>query len=300
MTATPNKSILQKISDIDFSKSGAHVALVDAAANGKDTPLIIKKLEPIDKGLFHQGDDESDSNVAVSMSLEDVLVLVFGAWGDEARLIANSIVKSMDNPEDAIRLKDSLIGGLSLNGSSGAATNVVSPQPLVVKSNEPKEEENTMDSKEFMKSEEGQEILKAAVDLARAEDTKSIDSLTGRVESFEKSEDARQDVKFGVMAAEYEVLGATEDSAAIFKEMSKVEGFDSVLGMLNKALDTNKNAELLGEEGENGAAKVAGDSAAELETLALKKVADAKEAGESLTIQKARVEVARANKHLVL
>ena len=75
--------VKRRLTDIDFSKEGAHIALVDKAANGHEVLII--------KGLHDDDEDDNGSShteVEVKMDVVNFLVTFFNLWHHEAATIA--------------------------------------------------------------------------------------------------------------------------------------------------------------------------------------------------------------------
>ena len=300
--ATPDKTKVQRLTDMDFSLEGCHIALVDKAANGKEQPLVLKSLEPIEKGEFFDGDDESMSDLRVDMSLEDMLRVAFGIWGPEARLVANSVVKNL-NEESVEEIRNELVGMITTaDGSASGAAASGAPAPLVAKNDDNDNEEietmsddKTKQPEAVLKAEDVQEMVQKALDSQKAEFEKQLADRDGKLEAFEKAEAERQDVKYATIAKKYESLGANEETGAVLKALATAEGVDAdaIFKMLDTALDTVKKADKLETVGADGS-PVNVDSMNELKT-----VAKSLQEAEGLTEQQAMVKAAEQNPHLI-
>lgn len=273
----------KKLSNFDFSVAGAHVALVSRAANGKETPLIVKKLDPVEKGEYHEGDDETQNGAMVEMSLADFLSCRFGVWGYEARLIANSIKKAAEtDPEYAELLKSIPQEVLEEDPVRHAPNNLEEVSMSEI-------ETTPEQVAGVQKAAETQALEKSLV-----EKDEIIKSMQSKLKAFEEAEEIRKAAKYGAMAQKYAPIGADESTAEILKAFDGVEGFDKIVEMLDNAVATLEKQDLLepvGVEGEQVVVK----SVTELQDIA-KVLMDQ---DKTLTIQKALVLAAQRNPHLV-
>lgn len=293
-----NHDKFQRLDEFNFSSDGAHIALVDRAANGWEA-LVIKSapkeaeegmdlnIKDLEKELLKKLDVESiskqedgDVGPMVSMSLSQLLQIAFYVYSEDADIVANSIVKSED--------KDKLIEGVaSMLKKDGLLSS-----PKVEKSNNG--EKPKMSDVDVVKAADVEAMIQKALEGQKAELAAEIEKRDARLDSFEKAEEVRKDAKFGAMAKGFETLGDVEGLGDVLKSLAGVEGFDKVLGLLNSAVETVSKEALLNEEGSSGDAVVL-DSMQELTKLAEAKV----EANPELTIQKAKVEVAIERPDLV-
>jgi hypothetical protein len=293
MPTEHNKKKLQKLSDFDFSQGINHVALVTSAANGKVKPLIVKEL---DEYKYYVGDNENVSGAKVNMALEDALMIMFGyVPRDHARLLANSVVKSIDSSEKAVELNKVLIDFISKNGSPSGATELSKTR------NEENNSMSTTDNKgastdQVLKMADVEALITKAKDEAKAESSEAIKQLTKQLEVLNAEEEVRQDAKFGAMAESYKVLGATGETAKVLKSLaqSSPENFKAVQSLLEKAVEVTKNADKMKEVGDAGNSNVGTDSMAEL-----KQVAAAIVKSDNVTPARAMVLAAERNPHLV-
>lgn len=283
-------SKFQRLDDFDFSTPGAHIALVDRAANGWEA-LVIKSapqededikfdLESVEKELLKRLDIESiskqdgDEGPMVSMSLSKLLQIAFYVYGEDADFVANAITKSEDSDklitEVSELLKDGLLGS-----------------PIVAKPNNG--ENPKMSDENVVKAADVQAMIDKAVKGTKAELEKSV----ARIEKFEAAEEIRKELKFSKMAEGYQALGDVEGLGEVLKSLSETEGFDKVLGLLDSAVETINKSALLDEEGDSGEGEVLSN----LETL--KKLAAAKAEEDGITIQKAMTLVAAEKPELL-
>ena len=72
----------RKLSDFDFSTQGAHVALVDAAANERTT-LVMKGIKFTDEEI------EKIQQIRVTMELPDFLQKFFYMYHEDAEVLAS-------------------------------------------------------------------------------------------------------------------------------------------------------------------------------------------------------------------
>lgn len=282
------------LTNFDFSVEGAHVALVTRAANGKTEPLIVKKA-PIEK-MEDGEEDDKPSGVNIEMSLEDFLQHMLYMWPDTASLVANSIKKSAES-DDAYAsivkaLPQALVDG---GGSNSDSPSSVRPAPVATEKSEATKP-NTEDKKSMSQvdttSEQGAGVQKAAETEALL---KKVEDMQKRLEKFEADEEVRKSAKFGAMVVKYAAIGAKEEDADVLKSLSEQPGFDRVLAMLDSAVETMKNANLLepeGVEGEQNALSTTDELTAIAKGLM--------EQDKTLTIQKALVKAAITNPHLTV
>lgn len=282
------------LTNFDFSVEGAHVALVTRAANGKTEPLIVKKA-PIEK-MEDGEEDDKPSGVNIEMSLEDFLQHMLYMWPDTASLVANSIKKSAES-DDAYAsivkaLPQVLVDG---GGSNSDSPSSVRPAPVATEKSEATKP-NTEDKKSMSQvdttSEQGAGVQKAAETEALL---KKVEDMQKRLEKFEADEEVRKSAKFGAMVVKYAAIGAKEEDADVLKSLSEQTGFDRVLAMLDSAVETMKNANLLepeGVEGEQNALSTTDELTAIAKGLM--------EQDKTLTIQKALVKAAITNPHLTV
>lgn len=282
------------LTNFDFSVEGAHVALVTRAANGKTEPLIVKKA-PIEK-MEDGEEDDKPSGVNIEMSLEDFLQHMLYMWPDTASLVANSIKKSAES-DDAYAsivkaLPQALVDG---GGSNSDSPSSVRPAPVATEKSEATKP-NTEDKKSMSQvdttSEQGAGVQKAAETEALL---KKVEDMQKRLEKFEADEEVRKSAKFGAMVVKYAAIGAKEEDADVLKSLSEQTGFDRVLAMLDSAVETMKNANLLepeGVEGEQNALSTTDELTAIAKGLM--------EQDKTLTIQKALVKAAITNPHLTV
>ena len=94
---TTQKKAKRKLSDIDFSKEDAHVALVHkdqgGPANGHDYSLILKSSNNFSPEFI-----QKMQQVQVTMELPDFLEKFFGIWGSDAEVLAR--LMGYVEPED--------------------------------------------------------------------------------------------------------------------------------------------------------------------------------------------------------
>jgi len=288
----------QKLSDFDFSKSGAHVALVSTAANGKTAPLIIKSFDGVEKGVIYQGEDLEPSGHMVEMSLEDILQAMYNADPFSACLIANSIVKfAKENRYAGIESLTNMASGAGDSSHSAS----VRPAPLVAKSNDDTTDSTTNEDETMSDIEKPSELTDVAKAADNAEIVKElaaqaevIKSMKAELEKFHAAEEQRLEAKFAVMADKYKVLGAAEDSAAMFKSLYKTEQFEQVVKMLDSAVDVLAKQDLLVEKGAAGEGAVK-TTMGELESIAKGYM----DADPHMTKQQAIVKAAKENPALV-
>jgi len=281
----------KKLSEFDFSVKGAHVALVTRAANGKTEPLIVKNFTAdVEKGEYYEGDDTSDSSIAVKMSLADFLRVKYGEWSDTAKLIANSIKKAADGkPEFADLLKE-------------IPTELLSEEEVrqapVEQSTNTNQEDVTM-SKAVETPEQVADVQKAAEAVALEkkvqEQAEILKAMSDKLAKFEEAEEIRKTAKFGAMADKYSAIGANEETAGVLKSLEGHAGFEHIVKMLDNAVDTLEKGGLLKATGEEGDSKPSLGSIDELKDIAKNLMAGDK----NLTIQKALVVAAKQNPHLV-
>jgi len=275
----------QKLSNFDFSVEGAHVALVTRAANGKESPLIVKKVKPVEKGEMFEGDDESEPTTEIKMSLTDFLRLHCYMWEDEAKLIVNSIVKSAEaNPEAYVEILKKI------------PTELLSDAP--VRQAQTKTEVTKMSDNDKQTPETIADVQKTADQVALekkvGDQEAALVTIQAQLKKYEEAEEIRKAAKFGALAAKYKSIGGNDELAVALQAMSAVEGFDAVVAVLDSAVETLEKAALLKPAGVDGETVVV-KSVEELQNIA-KGLMDA---DKTLTIQKAMVKAAIANPHLV-
>lgn len=274
----------QKLSNFDFSVEGAHVALVTRAANGKEAPLIVKKVKPVEKGEYYEGDDQTPSDTEIKMSLTDFLRLYCYMWEDEAKLIVNSIVKSEKPASEAYA---EILKQIPTEVLSDALVRHAQTQTEVTKMSNV--DTNAPATPDVQKTAD-----QVALEKKVSEQDATLVTIQAQLKKYEEAEEIRKAAKFGALAAKYKSLGAGEDLAVALQAMSGVEGFDAVVAILDGAVETLEKAALLkpvGVEGEQVVVK----SIDELQTIA-KGLMDV---DKTLTIQKALVKAAIAHPHLV-
>lgn len=98
---TINKKAKRKLSDIDFSKEDAHVALVHkdqgGPANGHDYSLILKSTNNFSPEFIKKAQE-----VQITMELPDFLEKFFYVWGEDAKFLAG-LMGWVEPPEDEIQ-----------------------------------------------------------------------------------------------------------------------------------------------------------------------------------------------------
>lgn len=252
---------LKRLSNFDFSVPGAHVALVDKAANGVENFLVIKSLAT--DALYMEMEaqrlrerqelEDKASKVVVELPLADMLV-EFGLWRETALKIAAAVKKSESEAEDEIieSLQSALIS-LSSAGASGASDTAGSPAFLIAKR---KEEANMSDTQSAPDTQnvDVQAVLKAQTEMqAKLEAiTKANETLQEKVQAFEVVEKAREQARAIELVKKYETLGLTEEDATNFQALTKQEGFDKVIKALDAAIDLVSKTDLTKEVGAGG------------------------------------------------
>ena len=291
-------SKFQRLDNFDFSAEGAHIALVDRAANGWEA-LVVKSapedVEPkfkfdiaeVEKELLKKLDVESISKQEeggvgpmVSMSLSQLLQVAFYMYSEDADIVASSIVKS----EDKDKLIEEVASLINKDGLLGSPKHNNGEKPK-------------MSDEQVVKAADVQAMIEKASEVHKAEMKElkaDIEKRDAQLQSFEDAEEVRKSAKYGAMAKVYESLGDTEGLGEVLKSLSSVEGFDKVIALLDSAADTISKEALLNEEGAGGEGVVL-ESMQELTKLAEAKVA----ANPEMTIQKAKVEVAIERPDLV-
>lgn len=291
-----NPEKFQRLEEFDFSSEGAHIALVDRAANGWEA-LVIKSapkednkeintvdLESIEKELLKKLDVESISKQdgdmpMVQMSLSKLLQMVFYAWEDDANAIAESVMKSSDEVVEKLSetLKD------NLHGSTDVDLNKHGEKP-------------NMSKEEVIKAADVEAMINKALEAQAAEVEslkEEVSKSKSELEDFRKAEDIRKDAKFNAMAEGYSSLGDIEGLGQVLKSLEGKEGFDKIVGLLDSAVETVSKGALLDETGSDGE----GSSLSSFEEL--EKLAEAKAAEVGCTIQKAFTLVAQERPDLV-
>lgn len=307
MAHDPKKK--QRLTDFDFSSTDAHVALVGKAANGKEKFLVVKNLNPqkiekqdflvafqnpeLDNMLMEMADEmvrEADDKpkAIAELPLEDLLRIFFYMWGEDAKVIAESIViKSDDANKDALR--EALLKRLQAGGDrSGAAGKTKVEKSTTENENGVK----TMSDK----APEQVDVAKAIADAVatqKAEADAKIADLQKAVDAMKAREEAVELAKYVGIAKSLEVLGATDKTGAVLKAVAGIEGGQDVLSMLTKAVETLTKGDALKEIG-TGLGVEAEDKVAKLEAVAKSIVA-----AEGVTFQAAMVLAADRNPQLV-
>lgn len=274
----------QKLSNFDFSVEGAHVALVTRAANGKEAPLIVKKVKPVEKGEYYEGDDKTPSDTEIKMSLTDFLRLYCYMWEDEAKLIVNSIVKSEKPASEAYA---DILKQIPTEVLSDALVRHAQTQTEVTKM-------SNVDTNAPATTDVQKTADQVALEKKVSEQDATLVTIQAQLKKYEEAEEIRKAAKFGALAAKYKSLGGNDELAVALQAMSDVEGFDAVVAILDGAVETLEKAELLKPKGVDGE-QVVVKSIDELQTIA-KGLMDA---DKTLTIQKALVKAATAHPHLV-
>ena len=274
----------QKLSNFDFSVEGAHVALVTRAANGKEAPLIVKKVKPVEKGEYYEGDDETTNGSEIKMSLTDFLRIHCHMWADEARLIANSIVKSAEaNPEAYAEILKKI------------PTELLSDEPVRHAQTQTEVTKmSTVDTNAPATPDVQKTADQVALEKKVSEQDATLVTIQAQLKKYEEAEEIRKAAKFGALAAKNKSLGGNDELAVALQAMSDVEGFDAVVAILDGAVETLEKAELLKPKGVDGE-QVVIKSIDELQTIAKGYM----ESDKTLTIQKALVKAATAHPHLV-
>lgn len=307
MAHDPKKK--QRLTDFDFSSPDAHVALVGKAANGKEKFLVVKNLNPqkiekqdflvafqnpeLDNMLMEMAEnmvEEADDKpkAIAELPLEDLLRIFFYMWGEDAKVIAESIViKSDEASKDALReaLLKRLQAGSDRSGAAGTTT--------VEKSATENENGVTTMSDKAPEQVDVAKAVADAVAIAKAEADARIADLQKAVDAMKAKEEAAELAKFVGIAKGMEVLGATEKTGAVLKAVSAIEGGAEVIAMLQKAVETLSKGAALQELG-TGLGVEAEDKVAKLEAVAKKIAAD-----EGVTFQVAMVLAADRNPQLV-
>ena len=123
------KKPIKRLKNFDFSKAGAHVALVDAGANGKEEFLVVKSLaedmvayhvEELAQAIEKQGVEEKARAVLVEVPLVDLLV-EYGIWRETANMLVASIKRASPEAETILQQVHSDIVGLGSVSASGAS-----------------------------------------------------------------------------------------------------------------------------------------------------------------------------------
>src|ERR1700745_720262 len=90
---------IRKLSNFDFSKATAHVALVHkdqgGPANGVETLLF----KAVAKAPVDDGDGDDDSEVRVTLSMEDFLCYFFNMWKSDAQALCTILGYSVSDNE---------------------------------------------------------------------------------------------------------------------------------------------------------------------------------------------------------
>jgi len=307
MAHDPKKK--QRLTDFDFSSPDAHVALVGKAANGKEKFLVVKNLNPqkiekqdflvafqnpeLDNMLMEMAEnmvEEADDKpkAIAELPLEDLLRIFFYMWGEDAKVIAESIViKSDEASKDALReaLLKRLQAGSDRSGAAGTTT--------VEKSATENENGVTTMSDKAPEQVDVAKAVADAVAIAKAEADARIADLQKAVDAMKAKEEAAELAKYVGIAKGMEVLGATEKTGAVLKAVAAIEGGTEVIAMLQKAVETVSKGAALEEVG-TGLGVEAEDKVAKLEAVAKKIAAD-----EGVTFQAAMVLAADRNPQLV-
>ena len=88
--------VKRKLTNIDFSKEGAHVALVDKAANGHDV-LVIKALDT---------EEINKAEIQVKMDVVNFLTTFFNLWSFEAATLAEIFGVDTEYFDDEFRFEE--------------------------------------------------------------------------------------------------------------------------------------------------------------------------------------------------
>ncbi len=204
-------------------------------------------------------------------------------WEEEAKLIVNSIVKSAEaNPEAYAEILKKI------------PTELLSDEP--VRHAQTKTEVTKMSNVDKA-PETITDVQKTADQVALekkvSEQDAALVTIQAQLKKYEEAEEIRKAAKFGALAVKYKSIGAGEDFAVALQAASELEGFDSIVAVLDSAVETLEKASLLKPAGVDGEQLVV-KSIDELQTIA-KGLMDA---DKTLTIQKALVKAAIANPHL--
>lgn len=296
----------QRLTDMDFSQEGNHVALVGKAANGKTKFLVTKSLDTVEKAhndvldsvkiammseeidrliAEEQGDDNNDKKVGVdgkievSMPLSDLLQMVCYLSERESDKIVDSIVKTVDSEvsdEAKAEFAEKLKALANKDSAPGAIT-----KNLTIQTEENSMGDNTNTKapvvKDGVTEGEGLEDLQKSLDAkdakivelekAAADASKSSEGLEDIVKGMQAREGERILKAFNDTAEKFSSLGSDEGTGAILKEVASLEGGSKILGMLDTAMELINKSELLDEVGGSGEAEVK-DSYGELEAIA--------------------------------
>ena len=223
--ATPDSSKKQRITNFDFSKAGAHVALVDQAANGVEDFLVLKNFgdSPVTKvmeiikrvGELHkkafpdyelpevlkltaQTPLRIQKAFNVNMPLGDLLDML-GIWPWEARIIEESLVEveEVDELDEFIddvanEIKAMMNLGSSSDGAPDAVVTVVTAP--VLKSNEDDGDSN-MSKEDSNDAPKLEDVLKQVADLVEVNKAQAeVNKAQGeKLEALETANTAQTD-----------------------------------------------------------------------------------------------------------
>ena len=215
---TPTKKPKRRLKNFDFSAPGAHVALVDAAANGTEI-LVMKHFAEMERFDPDTGEfvKLKESGLRIDMSLEDILLLFTDMFASDIETLTDSITKSADGRElvESLKTNDSFArsnefqeslvkldkGGMEdlrriaeiINGFLDRG--IASPSNLMEKSEMTDEERLAAEAKADLEKREAEELAaKEASDAADVqksldENKATIEKQAGEIADLRKAED---------------------------------------------------------------------------------------------------------------
>jgi hypothetical protein len=284
----------KRLKNFDFSVKGAHVALVDQAANGKEKFLTVKSFmedliedlqEDLDEAKAAKEVEDKARAVIVEMPLVDLLV-EYGIWRETANMLVASIKRASPEADKIIQQVHSDIVSLSSVGASGASeSGGLSPAYLIAKS---KKEAAMSDKENAPDQVDVQELLKSV-----QAQNEVIKSLQEQVDANRAAEAAREAARYVEITKKYESLGLEEVDATVVQAIARIEGSEKILKALDTALDLVNNVDKLSAQGKGGSSEGASVTT-ELE-LKAKEI----QAAEGCTLPQATVKAIAKFPHLV-
>lgn len=192
--------VKRRLTNIDFSKEGAHVALVDKAANGHDV-LIMKAVE----------DEEiNKAEVQITLDVINFLTTFFNMWSWEAATLAEIFGVETDYFDDEFRFEEfNSIGAseVTLMKSASGVENTEETLSAFVR-NLPSEDLNTL--KAFAESfyNKKEEVNKMADTEKAAEVQVELEKAVEEKDAIQKSLDEANEKLAEINKAEEESVKA--------------------------------------------------------------------------------------------
>jgi len=287
----------KRLKNFDFSVKGAHVALVDKAANGKEQFLAIKSFNDdmveylqseLDEAMKQKEEADKASKVLVEMPLIDILESYYYVGREAAVKLVNAIKRATPEQEQAIteQIRMDIVSMNSL-GISGASNSGGSPASFLIAKS--KEEANMTDQTDAPDTQvDVQELLKSV-----EAQNQVIKALQEQVDAAQAAELARENARYVEITKKYESLGLEEADAPVIQALAKISGSEKVLKALDTALDLVNNADKIAAAGQGGSSDNT-STKTELE-LKAKEIA----ATEGITLAQATVKAIDRFPHLV-